>query len=296
MRMRPLLILTILLAGPLRAAQADTIDRQVSAEPRGSVVVSSVGGSIAVTGWDKPQVDVHAVVGSGQQVEVTSGPGHVDIRVIRTGSSYWRGGGGDAQLTVRIPQGSELEVIAVSAEVKSSGVLGVQRLQTVSGQIDADLATDADVKTVSGELRLRGGGRPAHLRVNSVSGDVSLINAAGELEATTVSGMLRAVLSPATSVRAHTTSGDLTVGGKLARGITVDAQTISGEVSLHAPAEAGYDYDVSTFSGDIANCFGQQAWRTSTYGPGKQLSGKRGNGEGRLRIKTLSGGIDLCDR
>jgi DUF4097 and DUF4098 domain-containing protein YvlB len=295
MRTRPLLIFTIVLAGPLRAAQADTFDKQVSAEPRGSVVVSSVGGSISVTGWDKPQVDVHAVVGSGQQVEVTSGSGHVDIRVIRTGQYSWHGGG-DAQLTVRIPQGSELEVIAVSAELKSSGVLGVQRLQTVSGRIDADLATDADVKTVSGELRLRGGGRPAHLRINSVSGDVSLINAAGELEATTVSGMLRAVLSPATSVRAHTTSGDLTVGGKLARGITVDAQTISGEVSLHAPTEAGFEYDVSTFSGDIRNCFGQEAWRTSTYGPGKQLSGKRGNGEGRLRIKTLSGEIDLCDR
>jgi DUF4097 and DUF4098 domain-containing protein YvlB len=292
--MRPLLILTILLAGPLGAARADTVDKQVSADPRGSVVVSSVGGSVHVTGWDKPQVDVHAVLGSGQEVEVTSGSGHVDVRVIRTGQSSWHGGG-DAQLTLRIPQGSELEVIAVSAEVKSSGVLGVQRLQTVSGQIDADLATDADVKTVSGEARLRGGGRPAHLRINSVSGDVSLINAAGELEASTVSGMLRAVLSPATSVRAHTTSGDLTVGGKLARGITVDAQTISGEISLHAPAEAGYDYDVSTFSGDIENCFGQQAERTSAYAPGKRLSGRRGSGDGKLRIKTLSGGINLCD-
>jgi DUF4097 and DUF4098 domain-containing protein YvlB len=293
--MRLLLILTVLLASPLGAARADTFDKQVSAEPRGSVVVSSVGGAIAITGWDKPQVDVHAVLPSGEQVEVTSGSGHVDIRVVRANQPWWHGGG-DAQLTVRIPQGSELEVIAVSAEVKSSGVLGVQRLQTVSGRIDADLAADADVKTVSGEARLRGSGRPAHLRINSVSGDVSLINAAGDLEATTVSGMLRAVLSPATSVRAHTTSGDLTLGGKLARGVTLDAQTISGEVSVHAPAEAGFDYDVSTFSGDIQNCFGQQAERTSTYGPGKRLAGRRGSGDGRLRIKTLSGEVDLCDR
>jgi DUF4097 and DUF4098 domain-containing protein YvlB len=293
--MRPVLILTVLLAGAIGAARADTFDKQVSADPHGSVVVSTVGGDVEVTGWDKPQVDVHADVSSGQRVEVTSGSGHVDVRVIRAGQSWW-GGGGEAHLTVRVPQGSELEVIAVSAEVKSTGMLGVQRLQTVSGGIVADLATDADVKTVSGDARLRASGRPAHLRINSVSGDVSLVNAAGDLEASTVSGMLRAVLSPANSVRAHTTSGDLTLTGKLASGITLDAQTISGEIQVHAQAEAGYDYDVSSFSGDIENCFGQQAARTSEYGPGKRLAGTRGKGGGKVRLKTLSGTVNLCDR
>jgi DUF4097 and DUF4098 domain-containing protein YvlB len=294
MRMRPVLILTVLFAGALGAARADTFDKQVSADPHGSVVVSNVGGEVEVAGWDKPQVDVHADVASGQRVEVTSGSGHVDVRVVRTGQQGW--GGHEVHLTVRVPQGSELEVIAVSAEVKSSGVLGVQRLQTVSGSIEADLATDADVKTVSGDARLRASGRPAHLRINSVSGDVSLVNAAGDLEATTVSGMLRAVLSPARSVRAHTTSGDLTLTGKLASGITLDAQTISGEIQVHAQAEAGYDYDVSSFSGDIENCFGQQAARISEYGPGKRLAGTRGKGDGKVRLKTLSGTVNLCDR
>jgi hypothetical protein len=61
--------------------------------------------------------------------------------------------------------------------------------------------------------------------------------------------------------------------------------------------EGSLEYEASSFSGDIHNCFGVQSERTSQYGPGSRLTGTRGSGGGaRMRVKTMTGEIDLCDK
>jgi len=39
-----------------------------------------------------------------------------------------------------------------------------------------------------------------------------------------------------------------------------------------------------------------KAERTSQYGPGSVLQGTRGEGAGHVRLKTMSGDVQLCDR
>jgi DUF4097 and DUF4098 domain-containing protein YvlB len=200
-------------------------------------------------------------------------------------------------LRVKIPRGSELDVSSVSADVTSTDVQGVQRLKTVSGEIKADIAqADVETKTVSGDVTLHGHGQAAGLHVTTISGNLRLDRGAGDFEATTVSGDLTVQLDPARSVRVRTTSGDFTFQGKLTKDADFDAQTVSGGIKLHASADAGYEYEVLTFSGDARNCFNVEAERTSRYGPGHRLSGTRGNGAGHVRLKTMSGDVDLCDR
>ncbi len=65
---------------------------------------------------------------------------------------------------------------------------------------------------------------------------------------------------------------------------------------MRASAENGFDFVISSFSGDIENCFNLEAEKTSRYGPGQRLSGKRGEGGAKIRMQTMSGEIDLCDR
>jgi DUF4097 and DUF4098 domain-containing protein YvlB len=124
---------------------------------------------------------------------------------------------------------------------------------------------------------------------------VSLTKGAGDLEATTVSGALNVALAAAHTVHIHTTSGDITFNGSVSRGALIEGETISGEFKVRASAAAGYEYEVSSFSGEIENCFGQESERTSQHGPGTRLSGKRGTGDGKLRLRSLSGDISLCD-
>ena len=273
-----------------------SFDREVQAEPKGIVDISNVAGTIEVTGWDRNVVSVHGELGEGvERVDVTSQSGHTSIKVVLPDSGHHRNG--EAHLKVQIPQGSELDVSAVSADVTAMKVSGTQRLQSVSGEISAELSQgDAEIKNVSGDITLHGHGQSANMHLTTVSGDVKIEHAAGDLEVNSVSGDVKGSLDGARSLRARSTSGDVTFMGKLARGLNVDVESISGEVTLKAIAEGGFAYELTSFSGDIENCFGAKAERTSQYGPGSSLRGTRGDGAGRVHMKSLSGGLMLCDQ
>jgi DUF4097 and DUF4098 domain-containing protein YvlB len=277
------------------SAASKTFDREVAADPKGIVDISNVAGAIEVTGWDRNQVSVHGELGEGvERVDVTSEPGHTTIKVVLPNHSHHDG---SAHLKVQIPQGSELDVSAVSADVTATRMQGVQRLQSVSGEVSAELAqANADVKSVSGDVTLHGRGQAASVHASTVSGDVKIEHAAGDLEVSTVSGDVHGSLDGAHSLRVRSTSGNVTFAGKLANAPTVDVESVSGELTLKASADGGYAYELTTFSGDINNCFGEHAERTSQYSPGRALRGTRGNGGGRVHMKSMSGELMLCDK
>jgi Putative adhesin len=276
------------------AAHADSksFERAVPAELRGVVDISNVSGRIEVIGWDRAEVSVRGELDEGvERVDVTSEHGRTIVKVVLPHTGHH----GDAELRVKVPKESEVNVSAVSAEVTTSGVLGEQRLNAVSGDITAEFAGDLEVKTVSGEVRLKGHGQPARLHVSSVSGDVRLEHGAGDLEAGTVSGSLVVSLDSTKSVRARTTSGDLHFEGKLARGADFDATSVSGDLNVRASADGGYSFEARSFTGEITNCFGAAPVERH-HGPGHTLEGTRGDGVGHVRLKTMSGDIQLCDR
>jgi len=286
------LILALLLGEAAFGATEDRFEQTVAADPHGTVEISNVSGSLTITGWNQPQVAVSAQLDDpAMKVQVTSEHGRTVVNVGRAMRA-----GGDARLTVRVPQDGDVDATTVSAKLSSSGVHGHQRLKTVNGGIVADIgAGDSDVKTVSGDVRLRGEGAPGSLHLDSVSGDVKLEHGAGDIEATTISGDLHIEADPAHGVRLRTTSGDLSFGGRLQHDATLEAESIRGDVRVQAQADAGFAYEVSSFSGDIKDCFGQAAARASEHGPGQRLSGTRGAGEAHIRIKSLSGDVSLCD-
>jgi DUF4097 and DUF4098 domain-containing protein YvlB len=286
-------LLMLLAAMAASAASHQIFDRQVPAQPRGVVEISNVTGNIEVSGWDRTEVSVHAeLVGGAEGVDVSSEGGHTSIKV-RQPALY---GNGPARLQVKIPKDSELDVSAVSADVGTSGVLGVQRLSTVSGKITAEIAAaDVELKTVSGSVQVKGHGQPARLRASTVSADVHVEHGGGDIEAGTVNGALIVSVDGARSVRAHTTSSAVRVEGTLARSATVEASSVSGNLTVRAGADGGFGYEVSSFSGTISDCFNVSPEHTK-YGPGSRLEGTRGDGAGRVRVKTMSGNVELCDR
>ncbi|TLY81018.1 MAG: DUF4097 domain-containing protein [Gammaproteobacteria bacterium] len=291
----PTMMMAVLASAAARAAGDNVFERQVAADPRGVVEISNVSGRIKVSGWDRAQVSVRGELGAGvERIDVTSDHGHTMIKVVLPSYSFRSG---SVDLWVQVPRGSELDVSAVSADVTATDVQGVQRLKTVSGEIRADIGqSDVEVKTISGDITLSGHGQPAQLHVSTVSGSLRVEHGAGELEATAVSGAVTVRLDSARSVRVRTTSGDLRFEGKLLRGASFDAESVSGELIVRASAQAGYEYEVTTFSGDIRDCFNVEAERTDKYGPGHRLSGTRAAGGAHVRLRTMSGGVELCDR
>lgn len=271
--------------------------QEVPADAKGIVEVASTSGTIDVTGWDKAAVGVKAELGSEvERVEVKSSGNHTTVHVLlRHGSSFsW--GRDETHLHVQVPKDSELDVSGVSATVTTAGVLGVQRLRSVSGDVAAETGpSDFEAKSVSGSLKVHGHGQPARLRLTSVSGDIELKHAAGELDISTVSGQVSAELDPARAFHARSTSGDITFEGRLLRNADVDVQSVNGDLKVRAPSEDGFQYELQSLSGDINNCFNAKAERSGEYGPGHKLDGTRGAGSAHVRLKTMSGELELCD-
>lgn len=286
----------IVCALPLAAfAGDDSIERKVSAEPNGEVVISNVAGTIEVRGWDRNEVQVTGHKGSGvERVDVDSSKGRVVIKVVLPrGNSR----DGDADLEVLVPKGSNVEVSAVSADVSSRGVLGTQRLKSVSGEVTADISgSESEVSSVSGDVTVRGDGKMSGLRVKSVSGSLDLTNVSGRLDVVTVSGDSRVHMGDATELRGRTTSGNLEVRGKLTRDGRVDVEGVSGDISLRLSAPGGLSMEIESFSGDIEGCLATNVERVSKYGPGTRLNVRQVEAGARVRAKTLSGDIDICDR
>src|ERR1700722_7353523 len=291
--------LGFLLAASIMAhADERRFDQQLPADPHGIVEISNFSGRIDVTGWDQPQVSVLANLPSGvDNLDFRSDHGRTTISV-KPKATFGFGFGSDVDLKVKVPRGSEVDVTGVSGDVISSGVTGMQRLKSVSGEIRADIAqSDVEAKTVSGSISLRGDGKPVELHLTTISGDIRLERGAGDVEANTTSGEISLQVDSGRSVRMRTISGDVVFRGSLAKDSDVDTQTARGEVKLHAKPETAYEYEVTTFSGDIDNCFNVKSERTSRYGPGERLSGSRGDGNGgHVRIKTMSGDVSLCDK
>jgi DUF4097 and DUF4098 domain-containing protein YvlB len=298
------LLLVLLGTCAVGLARADDHDfeRKVAADPKGVVEISNVAGRVLVSAWDNPEVEVHGELGSGvERIDVESDHGRTTIKVIVPNSSFRTI---STMLRVRVPRESELDVSAVSADVEATDVQGGLQLKTVSGNVKADIfQRNTEIKTVSGDVALRGQGGQSGpsqmIHVSTISGNIRVDHAAGEFDATTVSGDMNVHLDPTRSVRVRTTSGDFDFEGKLAKGGSFDVETVSGDLIVRAMTEAGMDYQVATFSGDIKNCMGVESERVSKYGPGRRLTGVdgKGGGEGsRVRLKTMSGDVELCDK
>ena len=290
----PWLVLLALAAAP--AALAGTpINERAAAAADGRVEVSNTAGSVLVTGWPRNEVEVTGTLGSGsERLEFSSAGGTTRIKVVlpKVSSRVQ-----STNLVVKVPAGSSLAVNTVSADVRSQGLRGAQRLQSVSGNVQAEVAAeDVECKTVSGNVTVTGSGQPALLTITTVSGNADVARVAGEVNGNTVSGNFTIAMGEASRSRLRSTSGDLGLKGRLATEARLDLESISGDVRLGLAAPVSAEFDVSSFSGDIRNCFGPKPVHTSEYAPGSEWRHHEGQGSARVRIKTLNGDIEVCNK
>ena len=278
----------------IAGAREDSVERKVAAEPDGEVVVTNTAGTIDVRGWDRNEVQVTGTFDGGiERIDVESSGGRTQVKVVYSRGSHR----GDADIEVQVPKGSSLEVSGTSADISSRGVLGTQRLKSVSGEVTADIAgNDSDVRSVSGDVTVRGQGNVSGLRVSSVSGNIDIARVGGRIEVVTVSGDARVNANEASEIRGRTTSGGLELQGKLTRDGRVDVEGVSGEITLRLSAPGGLSAEIESFSGDITGCLARGVERVSKYGPGVRLTLRASESGARVRAKTLSGDVDICDR
>lgn len=175
----------------------------------GRVDLSSINGSVHITGWDRNEVKVDAVKYAGTKerldeakIRVDAGSSSVEIRTEYPDHNLNfndddRNNPAGVDYTLTVPRGASLdEIKLVNGELNISGVSGEVRASSVNGRLSAtDLAGRAKLSTVNGRLTARfasvASGSSMHL--SSVNGGLELTlppDARAEVEASTVSGSI----------------------------------------------------------------------------------------------------------
>ena len=252
--MRALLGLSLLaLAGGTAGAQHS--DFQWSkAEPAGTVVsVHDING------------DITYLPGSGSTVEVTA---------VRHGS--------DADVYTVVKEYSGKVVVCVlwhdtdeSCDEDGSHMHSHDRHWGDRGSMDVTVKLPASMVADAG----------------SVSGDIRIEGAHGDVRAATVSGDVRLRELQATSVHATTVSGDVDAGiTQLAGDGPLTFRSVSGDVTVAVPTGLDADFSMSTVSGDLDTDFpltlnGRMGRRN--------INARIGKGGRELSVSTVSGDVRL---
>ena len=276
-------------------AAAEEINQTQDADANGRVSVFNMSGEIEIVGWGRNQVEVTGEVGddvdefiferSGRQTTIKvkvpdRSHGHRDL---------------SADLTIRVPRGSSIDVGSISADIDVEEIRGEQDLQSVSGDISTQVfEADVEVETVSGDVDAEGDGKNSDAELATVSGDVTANDLSGEISAGAVSGDVEVFGGNFERIKIETVNGDLSFNAHLRQGGKMNAETVNGSVDIDFEGSVSAKFEIETFNGRIKNCFGPKAERTSKYAPGWALSFTEGDGDGRVIISTLNGAVNLC--
>lgn len=293
MRVAVMVAAALLLA---QSAGAEDIDKSAQADPRGEVSIVNVAGEVQVTGWDRNEVQVKADLQDGvQRLDFKTSGARTTIEVVLPKGRTYQG---SSDLVVHVPRNSSLATQTISADQTIKDVRGTQRLQAVSGMIRTELWNeDVQIKNISGEVSVGGHNGKGTLRVNTVSGDVRLEDIGPEMDLTSVTGDIQVRVAELARARINTTNGDLDLRAtSVTRDVRIEAEAINGDLRFRFRGALDAEFEIQTFNGEIDNCFGPKPHRVSEYGPGNALRFKQGNGDGRIRVKTLNGTVEICNR
>jgi len=274
-------------------AFAENINETMDAANDGHVDIYNTAGSITVTGWSRDSVQVTGELGDDVEELVFERDGDDILIKVKVPRNHGRDI--DSDIVVQVPEGSSIDVSGVSADIDVDGINGEQSLSTVSGDVNAKgVSASIEAASVSGDVEVDGTGASVDVSTGTVSGDVIVSGLSGDIEAESVSGDVDIEGGSFDRAYFETVNGDLRFAAGLNKGGRLSAESVNGDVEIMFTNDVSASFDIETFNGDIDACFGPKPERTSRYAPGLELSFTQGDGDGRVAVETLNGGVTIC--
>ena len=180
-----------------------------------------------------------------------------------------------------------------SGDIHTESVENGITANAVSGDVHISKIEGGKVecKSVSGDAHASQIGliAPLEIRVESVSGDVSLKEAKGTISLKAVSGDLCAEAIAATNIQAQTVSGDINL--KLNEDFMgiMQVNTVSGDTNIGIPTGSSVRISLGTNSGELhCSHTALDVSSSSSF-----WTGQIGTGAGTLNVQTISGDVNI---
>ncbi|MER6014673.1 DUF4097 family beta strand repeat-containing protein [Streptomyces bluensis] len=251
-------------------------------DPVTALHVRVVNGTVNVVGTDEgsPRLEVSDI--EGPPLTVTQKDGTLTVAyddLPWKGFLKWldrKGWRRNALISLTVPARTRVEVGVIGATAVVSGLDG-----------------STEVKGVSGDTTLVGLSGP--VRATTVSGSVEAQAVTGDLRLSSVSGDLTVIEGSCPTVKADSVSGSIILDLDATSSPTdVGLTSVSGEIAIRLPQPADAEVEANTASGTIANAFDDL--RVSGPWGAHKITGRLGEGKGRLKATTISGSIALLRR
>jgi DUF4097 and DUF4098 domain-containing protein YvlB len=269
------------------------VEERRPAAAKGIVEIIDLTGSVEVTAWDRPEIEVTGTVDDNiERVDLTTNGDRTIINVIL--HSGMKRFGDETRLLIHVPVASAVSATLVSADFKLNGIQGDVKVQTVSGDVTGSVDGNLRANTVSGNVKVTAQ-KARRIEIRTITGDIHLAGGDAEVEITTVSGTAQVQLGTLTRGRFKSISGDQSVEFALAPDAQLDGESVSGNIVFNFPTTPDAEFDVQSFSGDLSSCFGPPPAK-SGYGSGSRLAFKSGEGHARVHVDTKSGDVKLCNK
>jgi hypothetical protein len=278
-------------------SEGKTLNESWNVAADAHIAVENVRGNVMVTGWDKPQVELHGDLGAGSKLAVSGDSAHLQLKVYSHDDGWFgkHGPNSDSELVLHVPRNAALDVQVVSADASVIDMAGKTiQVHGVSGTLGVrSSAPEVDIENVSGDVSFAAP-QPnpnARAHLQTVSGNIDAKNLGGRVKLETVSGDIGLDDAPIQELETGTVSGDARLHVSLGAHARVHLESMSGDVRLYVPENLSAHVDASTFSGDIHSDFGTP--HTKDHGPGSSLDAKVGAGDANIEMQSFSGDLEL---
>ena len=179
--------------------------------------------------------------------------GHVLVVRFSHQHRWWLRRHDGVAVRIAVPSGSDVQASAASAPIRVRGTAGRVDLRTASGSASAEDATgNVHTSTASGSVTL--GAVAGHVRAKTASGDIEVGSAGsadlrgvsgsvrlgslhGDASMRSVSGSVRVAACDRGRIDVGSVSGDLSVGVSDGSTVQIDAQTSTGAIHSEIPLD-----------------------------------------------------------
>ena len=198
--------------------------RTIPAAGATRVSVANISGSINVTAWDRPNVDVSALVYGADRDAVnrthvvTQGGSDISVSTEYDNTGiFGNHNGAEVDYTIRVPKTIAVSVTNVSGPTTLNGLAGDVNASEISGRLDAGLgrltgARNVKLDAISGRITVRIA-RDSSARVNAstLSGSVNLFFPSDLHQGVVGNSATGRIGKGTSSMTLHTVSGPIAV-------------------------------------------------------------------------------------
>jgi DUF4097 and DUF4098 domain-containing protein YvlB len=263
----------------------------------GRLLVETFNGSVEVSGWDQPTVDISGAKYAATQqaadalkVAIDNSPDSVSIRVTRPSD---RRGNMGARFVIKIPRAAFVDRIFTSnGAIRTQDGNGPARLRTSNAEIRVQaLHGGLDAQTSNSSVELMDVDGDA--KIHTSNGHIRTQGLRGALEASTSNSSINARLEQVPAgrpVRLETSNSsvELSLPANFANDIRVS--TSNSGITLHMPYQVNAHVTARTTNSSISSDF---EVRMQGEFSKNRLEGVIGNGGPLIDLSTSNGSIRL---